>query len=401
MSQDLVLAPSTALAVRGHTPRPAWASTSGPRACKLMIVGEAWGEGEDQLHRPFVGESGKEFFRMLAEAMPGEFPELILEAQKAQTYGLAWVKPREAWLEATGICLTNVLALRPPGNKMESLCCDKKELLAGYSHPPLQKGKYLEEKYLGEVARLEEEIQSARPNLLLALGNTATWALLGVTNIGSIRGAVTGGASSGIARGLKVLPTYHPAGVLRNWSWRPIVVADLMKAWREAQFPEIRRPERQIVVSPSLAELEQLVARTLALDPRLLSVDIETGYGQIKMIGFSFERNRAFVIPFMDQARPGWHYWQNSGEELRAWELARQLLESPIPKLGQNFLYDLQYILKMGIRPQACLEDTMLLHHSIFPEMQKGLGFLGSIYTNEASWKLMARQKPDTEKRDE
>jgi hypothetical protein len=43
----------------------------------------------------------------------------------------------------------------------------------------------------------------------------------------------------------------------------------------------------------------------------------------------------------------------------------------------------------------------MLLHHSLFPEMLKGLGFLGSIYTNEQSWKLMSRPKADTEKRDE
>ena len=42
----------------------------------------------------------------------------------------------------------------------------------------------------------------------------------------------------------------------------------------------------------------------------------------------------------------------------------------------------------------------MLLHHSLFPELQKGLGFLGSIYTNEASWKLM-RGQDDSNKKDE
>jgi len=65
----------------------------------------------------------------------------------------------------------------------------------------------------------------------------------------------------------------------------------------------------------------------------------------------------------------------------------------------QNGLYDLQYILRMGLRPANCQADTMLLHHSLFPELQKGLGFLGSIYTNEASWKLMREQ--DSNKRDE
>jgi hypothetical protein len=33
--------------------------------------------------------------------------------------------------------------------------------------------------------------------------------------------------------------------------------------------------------------------------------------------------------------------------------------------------------------------------------MNKGLGFLASIYSNESSWKLMRRRKADTEKADE
>jgi hypothetical protein len=55
----------------------------------------------------------------------------------------------------------------------------------------------------------------------------------------------------------------------------------------------------------------------------------------------------------------------------------------------------------MGFQINNMLHDTMLLHHSLFPEMLKGLGFLGSVYTNEQSWKLMSRPKTDTEKRDE
>lgn len=387
-----------------YSPRPAFASTSGVvsgQLCKMLILGEAWGESEDQLKRPFVGESGKLLWDMLGEAMPEEFPDLHARASALHKFGLAWVREREAWLQTCGIAMTNVLALRPPANKMEELCCDKKDLPEGYSLPALSKGKYLREEFLPELDRLADEISFLRPNIILALGNTACWATLRATNIGSIRGAVAGGHGEGPASGIKVLPTYHPAGVLRNWSWRPIVVTDLMKAWRQAQFPEVRRPERAILVSPTLLELETFLLELQNSPPPLLSVDIETGYGQIKCIGFATSRDKAVVIPFWDPARPGWHYWPQPQEELRAWEITKAILELPIPKLGQNFLYDLQYILKTGIRPQACLQDTMLLHHSHFPEMQKGLGFLGSVYTDENSWKLMNRHKPDTEKRDE
>jgi len=47
-----------------------------------------------------------------------------------------------------------------------------------------------------------------------------------------------------------------------------------------------------------------------------------------------------------------------------------------------------------------CSEDTMLCHHAIQPESLKGLGFLGSIYSDEATWKGMAKHAK-TIKRDD
>jgi hypothetical protein len=34
-------------------------------------------------------------------------------------------------------------------------------------------------------------------------------------------------------------------------------------------------------------------------------------------------------------------------------------------------------------------DDTMLMHHALQPESNKGLGFLGSVYTDRSSWKTM------------
>ena len=95
------------------------------------------------------------------------------------------------------------------------------------------------------------------------------------------------------------------------------------------------------------------------------------------------------------------NYWATPSREISAWKQVKRLLEAEVPKLFQNGMYDLQYIWRMGIRPRQCLHDSMLLHHSILPEMQKGLGFLGSVYTSEPAWKLMRRSRADTEKADE
>src|SRR5260221_5621944 len=203
-----------------HQPKSSHFATSGPHKAKIVLVGEAHGQSEDETKRPFVGESGKELFLMLGEATRHQ-PDLHEVACQMQRYGAAWIKPREAWLEASSILMTNVFAFRPTGNRIDSLCQAKKDLPTGYSEPMLSPGQYIRPDYLPELVRLQDEIKEAKPNIVVALGNVACWALLGRTNIGQIRGAITQarpeyqwGASP-----LKVLPTYHPAGVMRQWAW--------------------------------------------------------------------------------------------------------------------------------------------------------------------------------------
>jgi len=357
----------------------------GVKTAKIALVGEAHGADEEECGKPFVGQSGRELARMAYEAglLKNPLPDRWLSRKDMIYY----------W-EASGLFLTNVLALRPPNNNLDLLCASKKEVGADYPMPGLRQGKYLRPEFLPELERLQAEISEVRPNLVLALGNTACWALLHSTKIGSIRGAI---AQDGLGR--KTLPTFHPAAVLRNWALRPIVVADLLKAKTEGSFAEVRRPKRTVIVNPSLAEIEQWY-ESEAKHADIISADIETGAGQIKCVGFASRIDLAIVIPFVDLTKPSGCYWDNPLDEDMAWKWVRRILELPCSKVYQNGLYDLQYILHMGIKPKNCSEDTMLLHHALFPELQKGLGFLGSIYTSEPAWKLM-RLQSETLKKDD
>lgn len=402
-----------------HEALPSFAAWSGPHDARCVIVGEAWGAGEDRTRRPFSHESGKELWRMLGEAWPEVASEEHARVSDLHRYGLAWVGQRDGWLSTASLAFTNVLAFRPPGNKIPEVCCRKAELPSGYTWPSLRTGFYLRPEYLPELDRLFAELAACRPNLVIAMGNTACWALLGQTNISQIRGAITQ-ARLPDGTTLKILPTYHPASLLYEnvWKWRPIIIADLMKALHEIDSPEIRRPRRRILHSPTLDEVRQFVARTLAAPPERLSCDTETSLGLIDTISFSaspdsgfvcqvgphrFKRGQRYVTVWPERnGERRTSYW-DLDEEIEFWNLCFDLLESPIPKIGQNFLYDIQYLLRAGCRPRACQDDLMLLHHALYPEMQKGLGFLGSIYTNEPAWKLMRRssQGGDSEKRDE
>ena len=368
--------------------------TSGPHDARTVFVGEAWGAEEDEAKRPFVGQSGREFARMLGEAWGA--PELHAAASVPDR--AEWIAAREFWLRSASVLLTNVFALRPQNNNLAALCCSKEELPDAYDLPPArtQSPRYVRQEFRVELSRLREELTLARPNLCVALGATAAWALLGRSAIGSIRGTI---AESSLIPGLKVLPTYHPAGVIYQWSLRSTVLADLMKANSERRHAEIIRPARTIHVNPSIEDVEETTQQLLAFPPKLLSPDIETLNGQIRCIGFAWSRSDALVIPFIN-ALDGSHYWFDEETELRAWKCVRALLESEIPKLGQNFLSDLQYLTRAGIRSRNCLHDTMLLHHVLYPELPKSLGFLGSIYTNESAWKLL-RRHGEKLKRDE
>lgn len=323
---------------------------------EIALVGEAYGEHEERQRVPFVGPSGYELTRMLDEA----------GIRRADCF------------------LTNVFNLRPAGNDIETLCGNKAGDTTGL--PPIRTGKYIRAEYLGELERLNEELRREAPNIIIALGGTASWALLHDGRISKIRGTVSECVT---LPGIKVLPTYHPAAILRQWDNRHVTILDLMKGKRESEFKEIRRPEREIWIEPSIEDLETFYERHLVTSS-LISFDIETVGDQITCVGFSGDHRTALVIPFFCPGRTPPSYWSSPDLERQAWGFVRRVLESETPKLAQNGLYDVHFLWRRyGIPVRNFSEDTMLLHHALQPESLKGLGFLGSVYTNEASWKLM------------
>jgi len=383
-----------------HSAAPPFAHYSGSRAPRIVFVGEAWGESEDECKRPFAGASGRELFLMIGEGIESaQGPEWHATRGLFRT-GLGWIGARDRWAEAVGFGMTNVLAFRPPDNKIDALCVGKKELPDGYKYGQIDQGRYLGPAYLDELDRLRDELSQCRPNLVVALGNIACWALLNSRGISALRGTATIERLTGL--GLKTLPTYHPAAVMRQWSWRQIVVGDLMKAGREAEFPEVRRPSRIGQINPFLEQITERIDWLIA-ERRECAVDIETAKGQITVVGIAWASNEFITIPLRNFAAgpAGLHPW-TAEDEVGVWLAIRRFLLSDCPKIFQNGLYDIQYFMAMGLRVRNAARDTMLLHHAIMPEMQKGLGFLGSVYTNEPAWKLMRRKRADEpEKADE
>jgi uracil-DNA glycosylase family 4 len=241
-------------------------------------------------------------------------------------------------------------------------------------------------------ARLVEEIAAFKPNVIVPLGATALWAFTGSEAIKLYRGAVT--KATRVVPGVKLLPTYHPAAVLRKYQLMPVVTKDFIKAALESKSKAITFPRVRMLVEPTLAELRQWRDWGLATD--LLSTDIETGWGHITNIGFAPSAELAFNVPFVDLRKPNKSYWGSPEYELEARLIVKELLESPVPKLGQNYTYDAMWQLeKWGIFVRNYSREIRLLHHAIYPDMDKDLASMGATYTRMGQWKAWSASRQE------
>ncbi len=132
----------------------------GNEKAKLMFIGEGPGYDEDVQGRPFVGKAGQLLTKII----------------------------QSIHLEREEVYITNIIKCRPPQNRNP----EPDEIQS--CHPFLQK-----------------QIQSIQPKMICALGTFAAQTLLSTdAKITSLRGRVFE------LGGIKVLPTYHPAYLLRN-----------------------------------------------------------------------------------------------------------------------------------------------------------------------------------------
>jgi DNA polymerase len=149
---------------------------------RLMFVGEAPGRDEDRTGRPFVGRAGKVLTRMI-EAMG---------------------------LQREDVFIGNILKCRPPGNRNPSVV---------------------------EMAEcmpyILKQIKIVEPEVICALGTTALKGLLHDPNavISRMRGRFLDW------RGTKLMPTYHPAYLLRSPGEKRKVWEDLQKIMAELGLP--------------------------------------------------------------------------------------------------------------------------------------------------------------------
>jgi DNA polymerase I-like protein with 3'-5' exonuclease and polymerase domains/uracil-DNA glycosylase len=312
-----------------------------------MIVGESWSHDDIRFNMPFSGSVGQELNRMLHEAG-------IMRSECYTTCVCDYPIPFDAIAKA------------------------KKDITLNHH---FYKGMYVTEALRAGCRALAVEIDLVQPNLIIAMGSVALWALTDLWSVPKWRGSLL---YSTHPRKPKVIPTYHPSAIYRQWDLRAIAVNDLKRAKRHMTTATYdNKPEWQFQVRPSfdsaIACLNMLLARVQVTDELWLDFDIETRYEHIDCIGISWSRTEAICIPFVAQGRKE-GYWNLDEETVIIFKLYKLLTHKNCRVRWQNGLYDAQYVYRHWHFLPHGGQDTMISQHSLFCAMPKGLDFIASMY---------------------
>jgi uracil-DNA glycosylase family 4 len=195
-----------------------------------------------------------------------------------------------------------------------------------------------------------------RPQIY-AIGGQALKALTGKEGITAWRGSPL--PLLGTADKPRIIPTIHPAALMRQAKLSSVVVGDFRKSFT--------LPPEKYNLTPSLGDLQAFNEKAFAFD---LEWDKD---GQITVCGLSSRFFEAIVIP--------WH--EPYLEELR------RIFENATDLIGHNIICaDLPYIERMGWDiSMARIHDTMLKQHLVQPDYPHSLAFVASILTNKVFWK--------------
>ncbi len=345
------------------------------------VVAETPGEKECSVGRPLVGPSGMEFTNALV------------------SIGMA----------RTSVALHHAVACAPPEGDLDKVMLrwqrdNDKRRKAGEDTVP-------------------SPIECCRPRLLaelrhpnvIALGRTALHALTGKARpILDVRGGPMPGWFDGSGRfyegerpagaegtRVKVMPTLHPGHVLKARRWTTAFKTDLARSFRWFQ-DRLNWSDPVIVRDPSPMQLAGFLARNLG---QPIVYDVETTIddptvAKLKCVGLS-TMTEAMVVHLLsiegaNGALIGGHYSSADEAEIRR-TLREFFADLNVLKVGHNAGYFDRMVIEQhfGVTP-APLLDTILLHRSVESELPHRLGYVGSVYTDVASWKSAHTAKTAT-----
>lgn len=297
----------------------------GPVPAKIMIVGEAPGYREDEVERPFAGKSGK-----------------LLDAAL-----------EKVGLSRDDAFITNVVKCRPPDNA------------------PPTKGQMKACRHY-----LDAELKAVDPEFILTVGNSAL-SLIKKSGIMKHRGELFD------YNGSQVLPTVHPAAVLRNPRYEGVFNTDLNTFSRLVRGESGSLDTRTFLVQGKrgLTAACQAILKSTAL-----AYDVETTIGgefapdaALATIAIAVKPGVVFVVPIMHpEAR-----WRDPKRVIEI--VAHALAYTNARRIAHNAKFDDRWVSHFGGDVRADF-DTMIAAHMLDENRFKALKYLAQLLLGVDPW---------------
>lgn len=309
------------------------------------MLGEALGEAEARMSKPFCGDAGLMLGQVLHRL--GYKREHFLIANRTNC------RPPQNWMEGAPWEADAVESCRP---------------------------------FFDETLRRNPQIK-----VLVPMGNSAMHYLLGHKGIANFHGYVQW--HPGYEKW--VVPTFHPSYLMRG-NWNEIATArfDIQVAVELAQKAKSlgkdafqRTPVNHLTQPSVTAAWEWAYAfreAWLAKPDLPLASDIETPKGspdeeeaeedisfEIERISFAHEGHRAISMP-----------WEGEYIEVARWLYALGCTHW----LWNGDRFDLPRLRRQGCQPEHTV-DIQELWHFIYPDLPKKLGYVAPFFTDAAPWK--------------
>lgn len=324
----------------------------------LCLIGEAPGEQEERLLRPFVGASGHKLN--------------------------SWWHP--LGLRREMFRIDNVCQVRPPFNDLSQIA-DLDEW-ADDLHT--------------RIAQLTDV------RIIVPTGNIALRALMredplrvplnaedrvGMATITKYRGSImTYHALDG--RAIKMIPTIHPAAIYHQKAKKARgqekanpgrttkhCIVDWTRIAAEMHFPEVNAPVEAYYIVEEADDLAYWHEQIDALPPDLpITIDIENPFARDQTVCVGFAWDPAFAIsiplnwPGYEAPHPTW---------AARYALIKRICELPNPKVFQNGACNFDVFCLWhadGVRVANAIYDLKYMHHALDPVDDHDLAFMKSAY---------------------
>jgi uracil-DNA glycosylase len=305
----------------------------------IAIVAEAPGERETALKTPLIGGSG----------------------------ALLWNALRVEKITRQQVYITNVI---------------KRKLITAETSSTKPKAPVSRSEFDHWRELLLDEL-SLLPNCkyILVLGNYALTALTGEVGIDKHRGSIYHVTHR--KRDFTVVVTYNPAYIAREPRRAITFQFDLNKLTRAIEG-KIHAPEIVAKINPTYEEALAYLAY-LRANPTYVAYDIETVGMETACIGFAHSNTEGMCINFRTTNTNVYSVVQEA--ELRR-AIAETLADENIKFIAQNNSFDAGWLwFKDRVAVSPLWMDTMLAHHTLYPSLPHGLGYLTSQYTDYPYYK--------------